>query len=291
MKRVVVTGGSGGVGRYVVRDLTEHGYEVLNLDRVRPGEWVSPFIEVDLTDYGATFAAVYGYDAIVHLAGEPAPDRDHTTGARRFENNTLSTFNIFQAAAAQGMERVVWASSDTTLGHPYEKVQPHYAPVDEDHPVQPQSGYALAKVMGEELARQMHAMYGLPIVGLRFSSVRYRGAERWDNYRVTPSFWDDPFKRKSNLWGYVDARDAALAVRLSLEAEIHTAEVCNVGAADTIMDRPTAELLEAVFPGAPIRPGIGEFEAVLCIDKARRLLGYAPAYSWRDNTDEFPAAT
>ena len=81
MKRIVVTGGSGGVGRYVVRDLIEHGYEVLNLDRIRPNEWVSPFIEVDLGDYGATFAAVHGYDAIVHLAGEAAPDREHATGA------------------------------------------------------------------------------------------------------------------------------------------------------------------------------------------------------------------
>ena len=189
------------------------------------------------------------------------------------------------------MERVVWASSDTALGFPYEKVQPHYAPVDENHPVQPQSSYALAKVMCEELARQMNAMYGLPIIGLRFSSVRFRGAERWDNYRVIPSFWDDPFKRKSNLWGYVDVRDAALAARLSLEADIKAAEVFNVGAADTIMDRPTADLLEAVWPGTPTTREMGEFEAVLCIDKARRMLGYEPVYSWRDCRDEFAPAT
>jgi nucleoside-diphosphate-sugar epimerase len=289
VKRIVVTGGSGALGRYVVRDLIRHGYEVLNLDRVAPAEWLSPFIEVDLAEYGATFAAIHGYDAVVHLGAEPRPDRDHVTGARRFRNNTLSTFNIFQAAAAQGMQRVVWASSDTTLGHPYTKVRPHYAPVDEAHPVQPQTGYALSKVMGEELARQMNRMYGLPIIGLRFSSIRFTGAEHYDNYAVIPSFWSDPFKRKMNLWGYVDARDAAQGVRLSLESDVKSAEVFNLGAPDTIMDRPTAELLETVFPGIPARPGMSEFEAVLSIDKARRVLGYEPVYSWRNLREELAA--
>lgn len=291
MKRIVVTGGSGALGRCVVGDLIEHGYEVLNLDRVAPQTPQAPFIEVDLADYGATFAAIYGSDAVVHLGAEPRPDRDFTTGARRFRNNTLSTFNIFQAAAAQGMKKVVWASSDTTLGHPYARVSPQYAPVDEAHPVQPQTGYALSKVMCEELARQMNRMYGLPIIGLRFSSIRFTGTDHFDNYRVIPSFWADPLSRKSNLWGYVDARDAALGVRLGLESDLTTAEVFNLAAADTIMDRPTADLLAAAFPDTAVKRQMGAFEAVLCIDRARQMLGYEPMHSWRDHRDEFVAVS
>jgi nucleoside-diphosphate-sugar epimerase len=289
MERVVVTGGSGALGRYVLRDLVQHGYHVLNLDRVPPGEALSPFVEVDLSDYGALFAACYGYDAIVHLGAEPRPDRDFPTGARRFKNNTVSTFNAFQAAAALRMRRVVWASSDTALGWPFEAARPHTAPLDETHPAQPQTAYALAKVICEELARQMYHMHGLTIAGLRFTSIRFTGAWHFDNYRVIPQFWSDPFSRKSNLWGYVDARDAAAAVRLSLEADLSSAEVFNIGAADTIMDRPTAELMAAVFPETPIAPGMGEFDPVLSIAKARAMLGYEPQYSWRDLREEMVA--
>jgi len=281
LQHVVVTGGSGALGRYVVRDLVEHGYEVRNLDRVAPHEPLGSFIEVDLTDYGAVLAASHGYEAIVHLGAEPRPDQDYPTGARRFKNNTVSTFNAFQVAAALGMQRVVWASSDTVLGWPYETVTPQRIPVDETHPVQPQCSYALSKAICEELARQMNGMYGLPIVGLRFSSVRFTGSWHPDNYEIIPSYWANPGSRKHNLWGYVDARDAAQAVRLSLAGRPATAEVFNIGAADTIMDRPTSELVAAAFPDVPTSPDLGEYEAVLSIARARAVLGYEPHYSWR----------
>ncbi len=102
MKKIVVTGGSGGAGRFVVRDLIDHGYQVRNLDLVAPTSEDCPFVAVDMTDYGAVFAAFHGYDAVVHLAANPQPDFDFVTGADRFKGNTVSTYNAFQAAVALG---------------------------------------------------------------------------------------------------------------------------------------------------------------------------------------------
>ena len=286
MKKIVVTGGSGGAGRYVVRDLLEHGYEVLNLDRMPPVEDVCPFLQVDLTDYATVFTALHDYDAAVHFGAKPVPDFDCLSGADRFKNNTLTTYNVFQAAAALRMRRVVWASSETVLGFPFDNVQPEYVPVDENHPLLPQNSYALSKVVCEELARQMNQLYGLPIIALRFSNILYTGADHPANYEAVPGYWPDPYSRKFNLWGYIDARDAAESVRLSLESDIKTADEFIIAAADTIMNSPNSQLMDAVFPGVPIKEGTGDFETLLSIDKARRLLRFEPRYSWRDELAE-----
>ena len=282
MKKIAVTGGSGGAGQYVVRDLLEHGYEVLNLDIVPSKENVAPFRKVDLTDYGNTFAAMHGCDAVVHLAANPEPDFDFFTGADRFQNNTISTYNVFQTAVALKMERVVWASSETVLGFPFEDVQPDSVPVNEDHQ-KPQNSYALSKFVCEKLAEQMNILYGIPIIGLRFSNIFFTGNDHHPNvsYDSVSSFWSEPFGRRFNLWGYIDARDIALSVRLSLEANISTAEAFIIAAPDTIMNQTNAELMEAVFPGVPILEGTGEFESLLSTKKAREMLGFEPQYSWR----------
>lgn len=282
MKKIVVTGGSGGAGHYVVQHLLAHGYDVLNLDRIPPPKNIAPFRKVDLTDYGQTFAAMYGYEAVVHLAANPEPDADFFTGSDRFKNNTLATYNVFQTAVAQNMKRVVWASSETVLGYPFENVQPDSVPVEDDDPIKPQNSYALSKAVCEELARHMNQLYGIPFIALRFSNILYTGTIHPANYEAIPGYWSDFSRRKFNLWGYIDARDVALSVRLSLEANITTAETFIIAAADTIMNRPNAELIEAVFPGVPIKEGTGEFETLLSITKARKMLGFEPQYSWRD---------
>jgi nucleoside-diphosphate-sugar epimerase len=287
MKQIAITGGSGGLGTWVVRRIAAEHYAVRNLDRVAPphagGPTAAPFIAVDLTDYGQTFAALYGCEAVVHLAAQPIPDADFLTGAERFRNNTLGAFNVFQAAAALGLKRVVWASSDTVLGYPYRAVQPVYLPVDEAHPVQPQCAYALSKVICEELARQMCRMYGLTILALRFSHVFYPGPNSRDPYPEPQALAADPLQRKFNLWGYVDARDAAQAVQCALEADVTGADEFLITAADTIMDRPNAQLVAAAFPDVPLRPDTGPYETLESIAKARRVLGYDPQYSWRDS--------
>ena len=273
--RIVVTGASGKAGRAVVSDLVEHEHEVLGVDLASPSKSSAASLLADVTEFGQVVECLAGADAVVHLAAIPASDihTEETT----FRTNMLSTFNVFEAARVLGLQRVVWASSETVLGLPFERELPAYAPIDEEHPPLPQSSYALSKLLAEEAARQLHRRSGIPYVSLRFSNIM----EPHD-YERFPSFWNDPTLRRWNLWGYVDARDVALSCRLALAAE-GGAEHFIVAAADTVMNRPSAELMAEVYPSVPYRPTGGEFDTLLSIAKARTLLGYTPQWSWRDH--------
>ena len=273
--RVVVTGGSGKAGRAVVRDLVEHGYEVLNVDLVAPKERLCPYIEANLTHLGQTFEVFRDASAVIHLAAIPAPGI--ATEEVTFRTNVESTFNVVMAATSLRFERIVWASSETILGLPFEKVQPAYAPIDESHPRLPESTYALSKVLGEEMARQFNRRTGIPIVGLRFSNIMEP-----PDYAAFPSYWKDASLRKWNLWGYVDARDVAQSCRLALERPIAGAPFFIIAAADTVMNRPSRELLAEVYPKVKIVSPLAEFETLLSIGRARKILGYDPRFSWRD---------
>jgi nucleoside-diphosphate-sugar epimerase len=278
--KIVVTGGSGKAGRAVVRDLLGHGHEVLNVDLVPSREDAAPFLPADLTDYGQTLEALSGaevlpgIEAVVHLAAIPAPDK--ATPDVVFRTNITSTHTVFSAACRLGLRRVVWASSETTLGLPFD-TPPDFAPVDEEHPLRPESSYALSKVLGEEMARQFSRWSGIPIVGLRFSNVMER-----EDYREFPSYWDDPHIRKWNLWGYVDESHVAQSCRLALQADIAGAEAFVIAAGDTVMQTPSRELMAAVFPRVPVRDDVDRHDTLLGIAKARRMLGYSPDFSWRE---------
>ena len=274
MKRVVVTGGSGKAGRAVIKELVEHGYDVMNVDLLPPRERLCPYVKTDLTDLGQVFEVLLSADAVVHLGAIPAPGIQPEEPT--FRNNMLSTYNVFSTAVSLRLQRVVWASSETTLGLPFEREKPAYAPIDEEHPLYPESSYALSKVLSEEMARQFNRWSGIPFIGLRFSNIMEP-----QDYERFPSFSSDPQLRKWNLWGYVDARDVAQSCRLGLEAAITGAEVFIIAAADTVMNRPSRDLLAEVFPDVPLHGEVGEFETLLSIQKARKMLGYTPQYSWR----------
>ena len=276
MKRIVVTGGSGKAGRAVVNELNAHDYQTLNVDQtIPPASW-GWALGVDLTDLGQTFEALKGADAVAHLAAVPAPEM--RAEQETFRNNILSTYNVFSAAADLKMERVVWASSETVLGLPFENELPDYAPIDEHQTPFPESSYALSKLLGEQIAAQFNRRFGMPFAGLRISNIMEP-----DEYAKFPTFWDDPTLRKWNLWGYVDARDVAQAVRLALETDAADSEQYVIAAADTVMNRSSQGLMEEIYPTVEIRRQLGEFETVLSIDKARQILGYNPEYSWRDH--------
>jgi nucleoside-diphosphate-sugar epimerase len=278
--KIAVTGGSGKAGRAVVRDLLEHGHDVLNVDLVPSRDDAAPFLPADLTDYGQALEALSGaevlpgIEAVVHLAAIPAPDK--ATPDVVFRTNITSTHTVFATAWRLGLKRVVWASSETTLGLPFD-TPPEYAPVDEEHPLRPESSYALSKVLGEEMARQFSRWSGIPIVGLRFSNVMER-----EDYAAFPSFDDDPRLRKWNLWSYVDESHVAQSCRLAVEADVAGAEAFVIAAGDTVMRRPRRDLMAEVFPGVPVRAGVDGHDTLLGIDKARRMLGYAPDFTWRE---------
>lgn len=275
MQKIIVTGGSGKAGRAVIQDLTDHGYTVRNVDLAASPNPDVPSLIADLTDYGQTVDALAGYDAVVHLAAIPAPNIQPS--AATFRTNITSTYNVFQAAVTLGMQRVVWASSETTLGLPFDREQPDYAPIDEGQTPLPESSYALSKVLGEEMAQQFNRWSGMPIVGLRISNIM----EPHDYARFA-TWQDDLTIRKWNLWGYVDARDVAQACRKSLTADVTGAEVCIIAAADTCMTTPNADLMAAVYPDVPIQGELGEHDTLLSIARARVILGYEPEYSWRE---------
>jgi nucleoside-diphosphate-sugar epimerase len=274
-QRVCVTGANGQAGRAVVRDLRDHGYEVSATDIT--GTRDNGLLRADLTDYGQALEVLHGADAVVHLANIPAPGL--ATPAVTFNANVAMNFNVFQAAASLDLGRVVWASSETTLGLPFD-VPPRYAPVDEDHYPVPTTTYALSKVASETIAGQIAQWSGIPFVALRFSNIMSPG-----DYERFPAAQADPQARRWNLWGYIDERDAAAACRLALEAPAEAVAGSPsfiIAAADTVMDRPSAELLAEVYPGVGLTRDVGEFGTLLAIDRARKVLGFEPRHSWRD---------
>jgi nucleoside-diphosphate-sugar epimerase len=278
-RRICVTGASGQAGRAVVAELLGHGYDVAATDiAATKDDLQGGMLRADLTDYGQAVEALHGAEAVVHLANIPAPGL--STPAVTFNANITMNFNVFQAAASLRLGRVVWASSETTLGLPFD-VPPRYAPVDEDHYPVPTSTYALSKVATETIAGHFAQWSGIPFVALRFSNILSPG-----DYHEFPSFWDDPQERKWNLWGYVDERDVALSCRLALEADapaVAASPSFIIAAADTVMNQPSADLMASVFPGVPLTSPLGEFGTLLSIDRARKVLGYQPRHSWRDH--------
>jgi nucleoside-diphosphate-sugar epimerase len=278
-QRVCVTGASGQAGRAVVADLREHGYRVQPTDiAVTRADREDGMLQADLTDYGQAVEALSQADAVVHLANIPAPGL--STPAVTFNHNITMNFNVFQAAAALKLSRVVWASSETTLGLPFD-TPPRYAPVDEDHYPVPTSTYALSKVASETIAAHIADWSGIPYIALRFSNIMAP-----EDYQRFAEFQDDPDQRRWNLWGYIDQRDVAQSCRLALEADASTvtgSPAFIIAAADTVMNRPSAELLAQVYPGVKLTRDVGEFGTLLAIDRAREVLGFTPAHSWRDH--------
>jgi nucleoside-diphosphate-sugar epimerase len=289
--KIAVTGSSGKAGRVVVQDLLAHGHEVRAIDAVgTPGdrgemaELGAPLLRADLIDFGDAVDALTGVDAVVHLAAIPAPG--FFTDARTLTANTAMTGNVFLAAAKLGVGRIVWTSSETTLGFPFSReAPPRYLPVDEDHYPHPRSTYALSKVLGETMAAHISEWSGIPIVSLRLSDVHDAA-----DYPRLPGYWEDPQAGLFDLWSYVDVRDAAQACRLALTAEVTGAPAYIIAAQDTMMNRPTAELVEEILPDVPMRAALGPYQSLLSSAKARAELGYEPRYSWRDILDAPPPA-
>ncbi|CDN54380.1 Putative UDP-glucose 4-epimerase [Neorhizobium galegae bv. officinalis bv. officinalis str. HAMBI 1141] len=290
-KRIVFTGGSGKAGRHVVPYLLGQGHEVFNLDLVPldcPG--VNTLI-TDLRDGGETFNALsmhFGFkglesgkgpapvDAVVHFAAVPRilmrPDN------ATFSANTISTYNVIEAAMKLGISKVIIASSETTYGVCFAEGDKDYHsfPLTEDYDVDPMDSYGLSKVVNEKTARAFAMRFGADIYALRIGNVISP-----EDYSRFPGFLADPPSRKRNAWSYIDARDLGQIVHLCVEKDGLGFQVFNA-VNDTITARePTRPFLERWAPGTPITGEIGEFEAPISNRKIREVLGFAESHNWR----------
>jgi nucleoside-diphosphate-sugar epimerase len=291
-KRVIVTGGSGLAGKWVVEDLVAHEYEVLNVDRVPMAKPTTRTLLTDLTDAGQVFNALASsvkvrefdddiepkpIDAVVHFAAIPRIFT--TTDNEVFRINVMGTYNVLDAASKLGIKKVILASSETTYGTVFAHGHrdPVYFPLDEEYPVDPMDSYATSKVINEVTAKAFHRRTGADIYCLRIGNVLdpvdYQKFGTWNA---------DPSLRKRITWSYIDGRDLATACRLGIEKDGLGFQVMNVAADDVSSDRPTAELLKRFYPNVPVKKPLGEFQTILSNDKIKRLLGWKPAYHWRE---------
>ncbi|PKG54967.1 MULTISPECIES: NAD-dependent epimerase/dehydratase family protein [Halomonadaceae] len=291
--RILFTGGSGKAGRHATAYLRDQGHRVTNLDWVASDVPGIATLKTDLTDAGQVFNAcqanagfdelepgtgVPRYDAIVHFAAIPAilhrPDNE------TYRINTLSTYNILDAATKLGIPKVIFASSETTYGVCFAdgEQKPDYLPVDEEHPTVPQDSYAMSKVVNEVTARSFQARSGIDIYGLRINNVIEPHEYRQD----FPAYMDDPALRRRNIFAYIDARDLGQMVDCCLKTDGLGYQVFNVANNELSVGLTNAQVIERFYSGVPIKREMGEFETFYCIEKARRLVGFEPRHSWRE---------
>ncbi len=281
--KVVVTGGAGRIGGYVVAELARAGHEVLAFDQARPKSalegvryWVG-----DHEDLGQVVEVCSGADAIAHLSAIPEP-RTYPD-ATVFRTNVMGTFNVHEAAVLGGVPLVMSTSSVSAYGFIwYHRLfLPHYLPLDEAHPALPQDAYGLSKLVGEEIAHGYYRRCGLRVCSLRPPWVIH--PEQYES-EVRPRL-RGPQDWASVLFTYVDVRDLAVAYRLALEAptQVVQDEVFNVVADDAVAIEPLAQLLPRCDPAfTQLAAGLTGWQPMVSAERIKRTLGWHPRYSWRD---------
>lgn len=283
MKKVVVTGGSGRLGQFVIRDLLAHKYQVLSLDRVAPREKLCASWLVDLRHSGDLFEALRNAYGVIHLGAYQAPNL--APDAETLSNNVSVTYNVLRAAADSKVKKVVLASSTAAFGFIYATKlwAPEYLPLDEGHPSLPQDSYGLSKVLGERIADSIVSLSP----PMTISSLRFPGVNFDLSYESFRERWRNPASRASGFWTYIDARDAATTCRLALEAKFRGHEVFIASAPKNCMIQPSLELVKKYLPkGARIKNVAGTHWSCVDSSKARRMLGFQPRHIWQDYLPE-----
>ena len=273
---IVVTGGSGRIGRYVVRELVNAGHTVTNADLVKatvnPGE----FLQVDLTSAGDVYQVLARAEAeaVVHLGAWAnagvVPD------TRTYGDNVQGTFNLFQACADLGIKRVINASSGQVYG--FEYAPPVMLPADETHPLRPGNSYALSKVINERAADYFMDKFGLEILSFRIMGVRTPAQLPGE----IEALQRDPSTEQHLLWTRTDSRDAAIACRLAIEAaEI---EVGPYNITGSVVLNEGAEALIQRYFGDQIQIGgdLSTHLSPLSCARAKAEFGYQPRYLWSE---------
>ena len=306
--RILVTGGSGTIGSYLLRDLAARGHELTCFSRSRPVEQHALWHEGDIEDAEGLRGACGDHQAIVHLAAVPGPGR--ATPGRLIHVNVVGTVNVLEAAVGAGIDRVVFASSGAASGFSFQlrPLVPDYLPLDEEHPCRPQDEYGLSKLLAEQACRRYSDAYGIHTPCLRINHNWYvdrAGAEvavssGWAKQLTVEELWDHRYRKiieapdgdwprpgpprpADLLWAVTDVRDAVAAFALALETPDLGHEVFSINGSDTCSLTPTAELIKRHFPAVEARKACSGHETLVSHAKASRILGYQPRFSWRQS--------
>ncbi|MFB6074528.1 MAG: NAD-dependent epimerase/dehydratase family protein [Haloarculaceae archaeon] len=278
MDTVVVTGGLGNVGEWVIDGLLAAGYHVVCLDLERPGEGPEGVDcrAVDLTEQGETWEVIHDADpdAVVHLAAYNWTGL--VAGTKTFLDNVASTYNVLSAAGVAGA-RTVNTSSLSALGY-FDRRVPDAVPVDESAPLVPDDEYAASKIVGETVAAMVADRRDVAIGSIRPAWVNFP-----DDYQLrSDAAQSDPQGGQGALWTYIDARDFARLVRAIVETEFTGHETVLACARDTYLTVPTAEALETVYDEPPDASSLEANESPVSTARAAALFGWTPEHSWRD---------
>ena len=267
--KILVTGSTGRIGRYIVEDLLAAGHEVLGVDVRLPETRVKNFLRVDLTHAGEAYQAVVGMDAVIHMGSWADPGVvPHT---RTYGDNVQGAYNLLQACADMGVKRVVMASSGQVYG--FDKHLPQYLPVDENHPVNPVNCYALSKTASEQMADYFVANYGMRVLSFRLNGIRPPEQMQADLERMR----GDPKRGRGQLWMRTDSRDAATACRLAVEQEDVPSGAYNISGWLAVGEVPETFVRQQFGDQVEIR---GELSTLLSTAKAEAAFGYRPRYRW-----------
>jgi nucleoside-diphosphate-sugar epimerase len=281
--KVHVTGGAGGVGRWVVRELLARGHQVTAAGRTPGRETVegSVYEVLDCLNYPRLRQLVSQHEAVIHLAGIPSlrPDMARET----FEANCMGTFNVFEACVEAGIPRIAVASSINALGQWY-GVKPlpvRYFPIDEDHPQLLSDPYSFSKKVLEDIGEYYWHRHGIHSVSLRITWVinPWRGQEYVNTMRA---YGPNVEFLVRNYWTWVDSRDSARAFVAGIEADYQGAHKLFINSDQNIVGLDSRALANHFFPEAKEwREDIQGDAALVSCRRAKEILGWEPIYRLR----------
>jgi len=289
--RILFTGGSGKAGKHTINYLLEHGHSLLNLDQVQLEHPKVLTRFADIVDAGQVFDVMGSYahydeldkaigipkfDAVVHFAA--IPRLLMTSDNECYRVNTLGTYNVIDAAIKMGIQKVIFASSETTYGICFAdgELKPNYLPIDEEHPTIPEDSYAMSKVVNEATAKSFQRRSGIDIYGLRINNV----IEPHEYAEIFPKFLKDPDLRRRNIFSYIDARDLGQMVQKCLNVDGLGFQIFNVSNDNHSVGLSSKELIDRYYKNVPIKSDEIP-QSFYSNEKAKRLLGFKPKHNWR----------
>ncbi len=269
--KVLITGSTGLIGSILVEQMRAR-HDVVGYDRKAPEQVPAgtAFFQGDMLDRDTLGKALEGVQGVVHLAGIPY---DIPPLHEVFSVNVQGTYNALELAVEAGASHFLFASSIMAYGFG-QNVDPRYFPVDEAHPLLANRPYGLSKVVGEQLCRTFSERCGIGTYCFRLTTAVAPG-KRYGMYPLSAR------NAEVGIYQYFDVRDFATLAENALADEKIQHDSFLVSAVDSGHGDATADVIARYYPQAELRYGDLQPNApFVSIDKAQRLLGFAPQYTW-----------